>query len=489
MSVQEAASHEALVATVGTCCTSAPRCPEHAAGDARPVVAGPSPLRRLRAELILGTEIVASLLVMTLVAFVVETTVAVLMLVAGVTLVVRYREGRQFLRPGWPRTERVLRDTSVPFCVAALPVAAHVWPAGHLSAALAITLAGTAVAVVGALLRRWIPIAQRVVVVGSAVAIAEAATRWFDSRHVQIVGSLVVDDEFPRVPRPRTGSVVKVDSGRSITRDSLLSAQPDMVLVVPGPGVDAESVRRIGWALEGSTAALAVQSDLDGIAPHRLTSTSYAGASLLHVSPSRAGRLPLLAKSAFDRVFGTLLLLLAGPLLLGLMAAIRLTSPGPAVFRQVRVGIDGKHFTMYKLRTMVATAERDKGELAGQNEGSGVLFKMQADPRITPLGRVLRKFSLDELPQLFNVVTGDMSLVGPRPALPEEVAQYSSLERRRLVAKPGLTGLWQVSGRSDLGWDESVALDNHYTENWRLADDGVILVRTVGAVLRSKGAY
>lgn len=454
-------------------------------------VALPTPgfLRRNRTSVVLGIEILVSLVVMALVALADAASLAVFVVVAGTTLLVRYSAGRMLLRPGLPRLERVLRDTSVPFCVAALPVAAGWWTGSHLATAAQITVAGAAVALAAALLRRWVPTAQRVVVVGSAVAIAEAATRWADGRHVEIVGSLVIDAEMPRVPRPRTGSVHEFADASQIDRASLLRSHPDMVIVVPGPGISAEHVRRIGWALEGTTTALAVQNELDGISPHRLECTSYAGASLMHITSSKPTWFAATVKSVFDRVVGALLLMLAAPLLGGLVIAVRMTSPGTGLFRQVRVGTDGAHFTMYKLRTMVATAEADKAALKADDEGAGVLFKMQADPRITPLGRVLRKFSLDELPQLINVVRGEMSLVGPRPALPSEVAEYNSLERRRLVAKPGLTGLWQVSGRSDLPWGETVRLDNHYTENWRLADDAVILVRTVDAVLRSRGAY
>jgi lipopolysaccharide/colanic/teichoic acid biosynthesis glycosyltransferase len=159
------------------------------------------------------------------------------------------------------------------------------------------------------------------------------------------------------------------------------------------------------------------------------------------------------------------------------------------MFRQVRVGRDGREFQIYKFRTMYTDAEARLAEVAHLNEGDGALFKMRDDPRVTPVGRWLRRFSLDELPQLINVVLGDMSLVGPRPPLPSEVAQYPADMRRRLVVKPGMTGLWQVSGRADLSWEESIRLDLRYVENWSLTMDLVILARTVTAVLRLSGAY
>ena len=447
-----------------------------------------------RLTLLLAAELISSLLAMLLAAHLVAASPEVFLVVAGVSLLVRCWSGRRVLRPGLPRLDRVLRETTVPFLLAGLLVVAGAWTAEQLVAAAQVTTAAAGVALATALLRRWLPAAQRVVVVGSAVSVAEASTRWAGSGQVKLVGSLVVSDGTPRVPRPRgatpvPGEEVPTLRSEEIDPADLLRAKPDMVVLVPWPGMQAEQVRRIGWALEGTPAALAVQSELDGIAPHRLECTSYAGANLVHVASSRPARLPLLVKAACDRLLGLLLLLCAAPLLGVLMLAIRMDSAGPAIFRQERVGAGGRHFTMLKLRTMVVSAEAQKAALASADEGAGLLFKMADDPRVTRVGRVLRKLSLDELPQLVNVVRGDMSLVGPRPALPSEVERYSSLERRRLAAKPGLTGLWQVSGRSDLSWDDSVRLDNHYTENWRLTDDAVILLRTVDAVVRSRGAY
>jgi lipopolysaccharide/colanic/teichoic acid biosynthesis glycosyltransferase len=184
-----------------------------------------------------------------------------------------------------------------------------------------------------------------------------------------------------------------------------------------------------------------------------------------------------------------MLLLAFAPLLLGLSAWIRFGSPGPVLFRQVRVGRDGSQFRIFKFRSMYVDAEQRLAELRHLNENDGVLFKIRNDPRVTPVGRWLRKLSLDELPQLLNVLKGDMSLVGPRPPLPEEVAAYPDDARRRLAVKPGMTGLWQVSGRSDLPWEEAVRLDLRYVENWSLTLDFVILMRTVSAVMRSSGAY
>ena len=182
-------------------------------------------------------------------------------------------------------------------------------------------------------------------------------------------------------------------------------------------------------------------------------------------------------------------LLVLSPLLLLLALAIRLDSPGPAFFRQTRVGRDDAPFTMWKLRTMTCDAAAVAPDLVALNEASGPLFKIHRDPRITRVGRWLRRTSLDELPQLINVALGHMSLVGPRPALPSEVAAYLPDVRHRLVVRPGITGLWQVSGRSDLSWDDTVRLDQQYVDNWSLLLDARILLRTAGAVLSGRGAY
>ncbi len=168
---------------------------------------------------------------------------------------------------------------------------------------------------------------------------------------------------------------------------------------------------------------------------------------------------------------------------------IRLTSAGPALYRQERVGRDGKTFRMIKFRSMRVGADAERAVLEGENEGNGVLFKLKDDPRVTPFGRVLRRYSLDELPQLFNVLRGEMSLVGPRPPLPSEVALYDGYAPRRMLVKPGLTGLWQVSGRSDLSWDEGLRKDLYYVENWTIAGDLLILLRTARAVFAHEGAY
>jgi exopolysaccharide biosynthesis polyprenyl glycosylphosphotransferase len=232
-----------------------------------------------------------------------------------------------------------------------------------------------------------------------------------------------------------------------------------------------------------------VGTGLLDVAPSRTSVVQGVGLDLLHVRPAPTRGARRLVKEVVERMVALGGLVVLSPLLLALAVAIRRETPGPALFRQQRVGRNGELFTMVKFRTMTQTAEADKVELSVLNECDAVLFKMRADPRVTGLGRWLRRYSIDELPQLWNIVTGDMSLVGPRPALPDEVEKYDVDPRRRLAVKPGLTGLWQVSGRSDLSWPETVRLDVQYVDNWSLGLDVSIVCRTIGAVLDHRGAY
>jgi exopolysaccharide biosynthesis polyprenyl glycosylphosphotransferase len=263
-----------------------------------------------------------------------------------------------------------------------------------------------------------------------------------------------------------------------------------VVAIVSHPDMSGQALRRLSWALEERDVELIVSPGIIEVAGPRLSIRPVAGLSLLHLERPSASGGRMLGKAVFDKVLGTLLILGASPFLLAVAASVKLSSRGPVFYRQTRIGVDGTKFRMVKFRSMVVDADRQRDALKDQaNQGNGVLFKMHDDPRVTRVGKVLRRFSLDELPQLLNVVRGDMSLVGPRPPLPEEVAGYSDDATRRLKVRPGLTGLWQVSGRSDLTWEESLRLDLRYTDNWSLALDISILWRTFRAVLRGSGAY
>ena len=229
-------------------------------------------------------------------------------------------------------------------------------------------------------------------------------------------------------------------------------------------------------------------SGLRDVTPERMTVRPLGRHPVVYLEPARRFGWRAVAKRIFDTVLSTVALLLAAPIVLVAAIAIKATSRGPVLFRQVRVGRDGEPFYVLKLRTMVEDAEERLAELMEQNESDGPLFKMRRDPRITPVGRVLRKFSIDELPQLWNVVRGDMSLIGPRPALPREVAEWGEELHERLRVRPGITGMWQVSGRSDSGFEEYQRLDLFYVDNWSILIDLGILLRTVPAVLTGRGA-
>jgi exopolysaccharide biosynthesis polyprenyl glycosylphosphotransferase len=262
------------------------------------------------------------------------------------------------------------------------------------------------------------------------------------------------------------------------------------VVVGSGSGIDATVVRRIGWQIEDDDAELVIAPPITEVASSRLSVRQLGAAPLVHVAGRARGSLQHAAKNVFERSLALLALLVLAPVLLAIAVTIKLTSSGPALYRQRRVGRDGVEFTLVKFRTMVTGADAMQAEIDHLNIcKGGPLFKIQRDPRVTRIGALLRRTSLDELPQLLNVCVGQMALVGPRPPLPSEVSLYSEDVRRRLLVKPGITGLWQVSGRSDLSWEESVRLDLRYVENWSLALDFHILCRTYSAVVKGRGAY
>jgi exopolysaccharide biosynthesis polyprenyl glycosylphosphotransferase len=263
----------------------------------------------------------------------------------------------------------------------------------------------------------------------------------------------------------------------------------DAVAVSAGVQLHPQTLRHLGWDLASRNVGLIMAPALTDIAGPRIHTQQVAGLPLIHVTTPTLEGGQRVAKRLFDVVISGLLLIAASPVMVLVAVLVKLDSRGPVLFRQERVGIEGKPFGMLKFRSMVVDAEERLTELTHRNEGSGVLFKMKNDPRVTRIGSILRKYSLDELPQLFNIFAGSMSLVGPRPPLPREVAAYEHDVRRRLLVKPGLTGLWQVSGRSNLSWQDSVRLDLYYVENWSLAGDLIIILRTVRAVFHSTGAY
>ena len=270
--------------------------------------------------------------------------------------------------------------------------------------------------------------------------------------------------------------------------EAVAAAHADTAIILPTEQLAPRDLQRLGWRLEEGGTDLYLGSGLLDVAVARSTVTNVGGLHLLRIGLGRRHHATRAVKNVWERLAAFTLLVALSPVLFVVALLVRLDSHGPAVFRQRRVGRDGRVFTMLKFRTMCPDLPPE-ALVAHGNDADGVLFKLRSDPRITRVGRVLRRYSLDELPQLVNVLLGQMALVGPRPALPGEVDQYDHDPRRRLVVRPGLTGLWQVSGRSDLPWDEAVRLDLLYVDNWSLSLDFAILARTAGAVLRHQGAY
>jgi exopolysaccharide biosynthesis polyprenyl glycosylphosphotransferase len=262
----------------------------------------------------------------------------------------------------------------------------------------------------------------------------------------------------------------------------------DAVAVTSDDATRHNYLRELAWSLEGAGVELLVDPGLVEVAGPRMHIRPLMGFPLLHVEEPHFTGWRWAVKRVTDIMMTSVGLLIISPLMLGIAAIIKLQDGGSVIFRQARIGRDGKPFTMLKFRSMVVDAEDRKLELMPHNEGKGGLFKLSEDPRVTRIGRVLRKYSLDELPQLFNVLAGSMSLVGPRPHLASELAQMPSEASRRSLVTPGLTGLWQVSGRSDLEGEDAIRLDLRYVENWSLSLDLQILWKTISAVLAKRGA-
>lgn len=346
-------------------------------------------------------------------------------------------------------------------------------------------------------IRRRAQALRRVLIVGEAgavdVVLAELAHRT-DHEYV-VVGSCLVGDEATDSALPVCDRLASDGDAPEGTPDGdrvlgcAAELGADLVFVAPGRQMSAARVRRLAWALHDGGRNLAILPGLIDVSQHRVRLAKAAGLTVMHIDPAARRGIPVLLKQATDRLGALLLLMLLAPVFAVVAAAIRCTTAGPVFYWQIRVGRDLRPFRMWKFRSMVVTADRTRDALEQANEHDGAMFKIRRDPRVTPVGRLLRRFSLDELPQLFNVLTGHMSLVGPRPPLPEEVERYDGTEIRRLSVKPGLTGLWQVSGRSDLSWDETVALDLSYVDNWSYSRDIGVLVRTVRAVVDGRGAY
>ncbi|WP_177232210.1 sugar transferase [Agromyces sp. CF514] len=299
----------------------------------------------------------------------------------------------------------------------------------------------------------------------------------------------VISDDAPSASLELGARELPVLGGLADAAPAATHARADAVIVTGDLGDDGDRLRRLGWDLEGTNAELVLSSRLTDVAGPRIHFRPVEGLPLLHVEIPAFDGVRHVAKRGFDILFAGAALLLIAPIVLVIAIAIRLDDGGPVFFRQTRCGRDGRTFEILKFRSMCIDAEDRLAELKVQNEGAGLLFKVRDDPRVTRIGRILRAHSLDELPQFWNILIGEMSVVGPRPPLQVEAAAYDGVVSRRLMIKPGLTGLWQISGRSDLDWEESVRLDLYYVENWSMTGDFMIIWRTVRSVVKADGAY
>jgi exopolysaccharide biosynthesis polyprenyl glycosylphosphotransferase len=360
----------------------------------------------------------------------------------------------------------------------------------------AATAAGTAGLVLSrALWRVWLNTrrqfghyAQNVVIVGSsatATLLAKDLRRNYQAGY-WIVGACISDGSkgqpLPGTDVPVLGDVDEVGM-------ALEATGADTVLIAGGHQMTPSEVRALSWSLEPGRQHLIVSPSLTDVAGPRIHSRPVAGLPLIHIETPRYEGADRALKRLFDIVGAAGLLLVLAPVLIAVALIIKITSPGPVLFSHQRIGKDGRPFPMLKFRSMIPDADAMLQKLLlEQGKSDKPLFKIENDPRITPIGRFIRKYSIDEVPQLINVLRGDMSLVGPRPQVAKEVELYDNAAARRLFVKPGMTGLWQVSGRSNLGWDESVRLDLYYVENWSMAADLSILWKTFRAVLASDGA-
>lgn len=332
----------------------------------------------------------------------------------------------------------------------------------------------------------------RVLAVGSAHAVREL-TKSLDREPwagYRVVGACVPGSEVGADLEITEDRAVTVFGDESHVVGAVTATGSHTVAVAATDRLHGRGLRDLSWELEKLNVGLLVAPGVIDIAGPRLQMRPVAGLPLIHVEKPQYRGAKRLQKRLFDVVFAGSVLLLGLPAMATIAMAIKLTSRGPVFYRQERIGIDGQPFEMRKFRTMVDGADAMLDELRSLNNSTtGVLFKIREDPRVTPVGRFLRKFSLDEVPQFINVLKRDMSVVGPRPPLASEVRTYDDHTRRRLLVRPGITGLWQISGRSDLSWEDSVRLDLFYVENWSMMADFVIAVKTARAVFCHRGAY
>jgi exopolysaccharide biosynthesis polyprenyl glycosylphosphotransferase len=330
----------------------------------------------------------------------------------------------------------------------------------------------------------------RVLLVGNVHSVKDLAQSLLRDTGYEIIGACVPGLYHRRTIDVPGAGPIAVHGDESDVTSVLAEMGCDAVALAATERLDARAIRDLSWELESLDIDLMVAPGVVDVAGPRLTMRPVAGLPLIHVEKPQYNGAKRFQKRAFDIVFSSLVLLAALPVLLVVAFAVKMTSKGPVFYLSERIGLDGEPFRMIKFRTMVEGADTMVDTLAALNESEGgVLFKIRQDPRVTAVGRVLRKYSIDEIPQFINVLKRDMSVVGPRPPLAREVQTYDDQVMRRLLVRPGITGLWQVSGRSDLTWEDSVRLDLFYVENWSMVADLLIAVKTVRAMVAGSGAY
>lgn len=398
---------------------------------------------------------------------------------------------------GTDEYRRVVRATFFTFGALAIVLVLLRWQVARGFLAVALPLGLVLLLIERLLVRRWVLARRRramlvdgVVVVGSPHEVRYVAEGIARNPAAGLVVRAVATDTTDAPTFELANGVVVPQAGAiADVVDAVHRYEASTIIVAGHNRINRKQLRELGWQLEDTTIRLALASRMTDVAGPRIHWHPIEGLPLMSVEMPRYSGVKYSLKRAFDLVIATGMVVLVAPILFAIAIAVRLDSPGPIFFRQTRVGVNGTLFKMTKFRSMAVDAEARLAGLERQNEGSGLLFKMKDDPRITRVGAFIRRYSLDELPQLFDVIAGGMSLVGPRPPLPREVEAYDHHVHRRLNVKPGITGPWQVGGRSNLSWQESVRKDLYYVENWSLSGDLVIMFKTLRAVLARDGAY
>ena len=423
-------------------------------------------------------------------------------LIAGVwlTLLAAYRSrSPRIVGAGVEEYRRVVSATlaTIGFVAVGLMIFRPEFARGYLAVAFPLGLAGL---VVGRNLCRLYLSRQRkrgrcvvtVLAVGDARAVrslVQSLSRGWGYGYSVVGVCLTGRSSGGTIDIPGVGTLpVLGDEGK--VHDAILKTNTDTVALTTTDHLGPEGVRELSWDLHKLGVDLVVTPGVVDVAGPRLTMRPVAGLPLIHVEKPQYSGTKKIQKLAFDYFMAIFALVVALPVMIAAAIAIKLTSKGPVFYKSERIGLDGEPFQMIKFRTMVDGADKQVVDLMDVNDSvGGVLFKIKEDPRITHVGSLLRKYSIDELPQFFNVLRRDMSVVGPRPPLRREVDTYNDQVRRRLLVLPGITGLWQVSGRSDLSWEDSVRLDLSYVENWSITNDVLIAVKTVRTIATGSGAY